>query len=77
MMSVLWEVQLYLRDVHGHVIKVIETINAFTPVAVGLLDLYVSAFGNQTNAVIKLLTLIMTPFIPLILVVDIYGMIDA
>ena len=40
----------------------------------GMLDIYLSSISNRLNAVMKVLTIIATIFIPLTFVVGIYGM---
>jgi magnesium transporter len=40
----------------------------------GLLDLYLSTVSNKMNAVMKVLTIIATIFIPLTFIAGIYGM---
>ncbi|MDP2962535.1 MAG: CorA family divalent cation transporter, partial [Sulfurimicrobium sp.] len=40
----------------------------------GMLDIYLSSISNRTNAVMKVLTVIATIFIPLTWIVGIYGM---
>ena len=40
----------------------------------GMLDIYLSSISNRMNAVMKVLTIVATIFIPLTFVVGIYGM---
>ena len=40
----------------------------------GMLDIYLSSLNNRMNAVMKVLTIIATIFIPLTFVVGVYGM---
>ncbi len=40
----------------------------------GMLDIYLSSISNRLNAVMKVLTILATIFIPLTFVVGIYGM---
>lgn len=66
--------RLYLRDVYDHTIQIIETIESFRDMVSGMLDIYLSSISNRMNAVMKVLTIIATIFIPLTFVAGIYGM---
>lgn len=65
---------IYLRDVYDHTIQVIDTIETLRDLLSGMLDIYLSSISNRMNEVMKVLTIIATIFIPLTLVVGIYGM---
>ena len=65
---------IYLRDVYDHTIQIIDTIESFRDMVSGLLDIYLSSLSNKMNAVMKVLTIIATLFIPLTFVAGIYGM---
>jgi len=65
---------IYLRDVYDHTIQIIDTIESFRDMVSGLLDVYLSSLSNRMNAVMKVLTIIATLFIPLTFVAGIYGM---
>jgi magnesium transporter len=64
----------YLRDVYDHTIHVIDNIETFRDMLSGMLDIYLSSVSNRMNAVIKVLTIIATIFMPLTWIVGIYGM---
>ena len=66
--------QLYLRDVYDHTIQVIDTVETFRDMVSGMLDMYLSSLSNKMNAVMKVLTIIATIFIPLTFIAGIYGM---
>jgi len=66
--------RLYLRDVYDHTIQVIDTVETFRDMVSGMLDIYLSSISNKMNAVMKVLTIIATIFIPLTFVAGIYGM---
>jgi magnesium transporter len=66
---------VYLRDVYDHTIQVADTIETFRDMLSGMLDIYLSSISNRTNAVMKVLTIVATIFIPLTFVIGIYGMI--
>ncbi|MBN2457078.1 MAG: magnesium/cobalt transporter CorA [Sedimentisphaerales bacterium] len=64
----------YLRDVYDHTIQVIDTVESFRDMVSGMLDIYLSSISNRMNAVMKVLTIIATIFIPLTFIAGIYGM---
>jgi magnesium transporter len=65
---------IYFRDVYDHTIQVADTIETLRDMLSGMLDIYLSSISNRLNAVMKVLTIIATIFIPLTFVVGIYGM---
>jgi len=65
---------IYLRDVYDHTIQIIDTIESFRDMVSGMLDIYLSSLSNKMNAVMKVLTIIATLFIPLTFVAGVYGM---
>jgi magnesium transporter len=66
--------RIYLRDLHDHVIQVIEIIETFRERASDLTDSYLSRVSNRMNEVMKVLTIISTIFIPLTFLAGVYGM---
>ena len=67
-------IDIYLRDVYDHTIQVIDALETFRDMLSGMLDIYLSSVSNRMNEVMKVLTIIATIFIPLTLIVGIYGM---
>lgn len=65
---------LFLRDVYDHTIQVIDTIEIFRDVLTGMLDVYLSSVSNRLNAVMKILTILSTIFMPLTFIAGVYGM---
>lgn len=65
---------VYLRDLYDHTIQVIDTVESFRDMVAGMLDIYLSAISNRMNAVMKVLTIIATIFIPLTFIAGVYGM---
>jgi magnesium transporter len=65
---------VYLRDVHDHVIRVIETVENYRDLINGMMDIYLSSLSNKLNEVMKVLTIISTLFIPVTFIVGVYGM---
>lgn len=66
--------RLYLRDVYDHVIHVIDTVETYREMLSGMLDIYLSSVSNRLNAVMKVLTIIATIFMPLTFLAGVYGM---
>jgi magnesium transporter len=66
--------ELYLRDVHDHAMQMMDTIETFRDMLSGMLDIYLSSTSNRLNAVMKVLTIIATIFIPLTFLAGVYGM---
>lgn len=65
---------IYIRDVYDHTIQVIDTIETFRDMLSGMLDIYLSSISNRLNAVMKVLTIIATIFMPLTFIAGVYGM---
>jgi magnesium transporter len=63
-----------LRDVYDHTVQVIDSIETYRDVLSGMFDIFLSSISYRTNAVMKVLTIIATIFIPLTFIVGLYGM---
>jgi magnesium transporter len=66
--------QIYLRDVYDHTIQVMDTVEIYRDMLSGMLDIYLSSLNNRMNAVMKMLTIIATIFMPLTFLAGVYGM---
>jgi magnesium transporter len=66
--------QVFVRDVHDHVIQIIDTVETLRDLASGMSDLYLSGVGHRTNEVMKVLTVMASIFIPLTFIAGVYGM---
>ena len=64
----------YWRDLHDHLTREIETVEALRELASGLLDIHLSATSNRMNEIMQVLTMIATIFIPITFIAGIYGM---
>ena len=62
------------RDVHDHLVRLSDEAIFFQDRISGILDAHLSAVSNQLNAVMKVLTLISTIFLPLTVLTGMYGM---
>jgi magnesium transporter len=65
---------IYLRDLHDHVISVMDAIESFRDILSGLHDIYISSINLKMNEIMKVLTVISTVFMPLMFITGIYGM---
>lgn len=65
---------LYLQDVYGHVIQIIDTIEVLRETLSSMLDIYLSSVSNKLNTTMKFLTLVATIFMPLTFIAGVYGM---
>lgn len=65
---------IYLRDVHDHTIRVIDTIETYRDLLSGMMDIYLSSVSNRMNEVMKILTIITTIFVPVTFIAGVYGM---
>jgi magnesium transporter len=65
---------VYLRDLHDHIVRVIETVENYRDLINGMMDIYLSSLSNKMNEVMKVLTIISTLFIPVTFIVGVYGM---
>jgi len=66
--------EIYLRDVYDHAVQIIDAMETYREMISGMLDIYLSSISNRMNAVMKVLTIIATIFIPLTFIAGIYGM---
>jgi magnesium transporter len=65
---------IYLRDVHDHAIRVIDTVETYRDLLSGMMDIYLSSVSNKMNEVMKVLTIITTIFVPVTFIAGVYGM---
>jgi magnesium transporter len=64
----------YFSDIHDHLLKLTEMIEANRELTTDIRDSYISLNSNESNHVMKVLTVITTIFMPLTFIVGIYGM---
>lgn len=65
---------IYLRDVHDHTIRVIDTVETYRDLLSSMMDIYLSSVSNKMNEVMKVLTIITTIFVPVTFIAGVYGM---
>jgi len=64
----------YFSDIYDHLLKLTEMIEANRELTTDIRDSYISINSNETNHVMKVLTVITTIFMPLTFIVGVYGM---
>ncbi len=64
----------FLKDVYDHVVEMVDIVENYREMTTGLLDIHLNATNNRMNAVMKVLTIIATIFIPLTFISSVYGM---
>lgn len=64
----------YFNDSKDHINEFIEYYNSFSEMITNLVSLNENILANNTNRVMKVLTIIATVFIPLTFIAGIYGM---
>ncbi|WP_198665758.1 magnesium/cobalt transporter CorA [Haloprofundus halophilus] len=64
----------YFRDVHDHLVQVVDLTETYRDLTSGSRDIYLNAVSQSTNEVMRTLTVVATIFIPLTFVVGVYGM---
>ena len=67
-------VRLYLRDTQDHCSQIAEVVESYREIVAGIAAAWVSAVGNKTNEVMKVLTIMASIFIPLNFMAALYGM---
>ena len=68
------EMMPFWRDVYDHVTRSLDTIEILRDLVSGATELYLSSVANQTNQVMKVLTVFGTVATPAIIITGIYGM---
>jgi magnesium transporter len=67
------ETEVYFRDVHDDVMRVIELLDTYRDILSSALDLHLSSVSNRLNTVMKQLTMVATMFMPLSFIVGLFG----
>jgi len=68
------DTRVYLRDVHDHVVQLLDLLENYRELGASLTELHLASASIRLNEVMKVLTLIATIFIPLTFLVGLYGM---
>ena len=64
----------YFRDLYDHSIETLEIAEMLRDMTASLMDIYLSSIANKNNAVMKVLTVVSTIFMPLTFLAGVYGM---
>lgn len=64
----------YLRDVYAHTVQIIDILETYREVAIGITETYMSAISNRLNEVMKVLTMLSAIFIPVTFLASVFGM---
>ena len=65
---------VYFRDVHDHLVRAFEIIDAYRDLIANTLDAYLASISNRLGQVMKQLTVIATIFMPLAFLTGFFGM---
>ena len=68
------DTKVFLRDLHDHIIQVMDIVETSRDILGGMHDTYLTTISNRMNETMKILTIISTFFIPLTFIVGVYGM---
>lgn len=68
------ETSVFVRDLHDHLIQLIDMVDTYRDLITGLQELYLSEISLRMNSIMQVLTIISTIFIPLTFLVGVYGM---
>ncbi|MEM6398570.1 MAG: CorA family divalent cation transporter [Bacteroidota bacterium] len=66
--------EVYFRNLHGQLLQLSDYAETYRDNLNSLQDLLLSELSNKTNAVMQLLTIVSTIFIPITFLAGIYGM---
>lgn len=64
---------IYFRDIHDHLLRINETIDATRDILGNALDAYLWAASQRTNEIMKKLTLLSAVFLPLTFITGFFG----
>ncbi|MDZ4802541.1 MAG: magnesium/cobalt transporter CorA [Bryobacteraceae bacterium] len=68
------DLQPFFRDVYDHIARALDLIEVQRDLVAGATELYLSSVANQTNQVMKVLTVFGTVATPAIIITGMYGM---
>ncbi len=68
------DMKFFIRDCEDHAIQLIDIMESYRERTSGLMDIYLSSVSNKMNSAMKVLTMISTIFMPMTVIVGIYGM---
>jgi magnesium transporter len=65
---------IYYRDVHDHLIRISDVVDAYRDQMTSALDAYLSITSNRMNDVMKRLTVVAAIFLPISFLTGVFGM---
>jgi magnesium transporter len=68
------EEMAYYRNVYDHLVRIVDIVESYKDVIAGMVDAHLSVTSNRMNAIMKVLTMMSTFFMPLTLITGLYGM---
>lgn len=68
------ETRVYLKSCYENANSVMDLLETYREMAVGMLEVYISSSSQRINMTMRLLTIITTLFIPPTFIVGVYGM---
>lgn len=68
------DLQPFFRDIYDHIARNLDTVEIQRDLITGATELYLSSVANQTNQVMKVLTVFGTVATPAIIITGVYGM---
>jgi len=68
------ETRNYIRDVQDHMIRALDTLDTLREISTSLMEVQATLVSNQSNQVIKVLTVIFTITLPVAIVSSAFGM---
>jgi len=67
------EAKIFLRDAYDHTIQIADMVESYRDILSEMFNIYLSVKADNTNEVMKILTIFAAIFIPLTFVAGIYG----
>jgi len=64
----------FFRDVYDNIILIIESVESYRDIVIGMHDTWLAVVNNRMNEIMKVLTIIATVFMPLSFIAGVYGM---
>jgi magnesium transporter len=68
------ELYPFFRDVHDHVLRLLDSVEMLRDLLNNTLDVYLSSVANRTNQVMKVLTVLSTIALPALVLTSFFGM---
>jgi magnesium transporter len=65
---------IYLRDVHDHSIRVVDTVETYRDLLSSMMDIYLSSMSNKMNEVMKVMAIVTCLLAPATVIGGIFGM---